>query len=368
MFTHLYLDSEPLRGSRWPNISVELSNLLRLARRLEVNLNLPVAVEMELEAQYMRDFRELHQTVEGKLKSHLRRAGLDDALALRSDEELLAAYRAAAASSRGNEGLQSVPLSAWPASDYFDLLLKRDPPFSQDGRGFGDAVILLSVVDHIRTIRDASGVIISADRRFGEAGRLTARLGVELEILSLDAAYKKMIDELSEILGQRFAADYVALLTFVQGHADEIKAYVARNVAFPAISLGFLFTTPESVDEIESVQIERVITEPELWRQQLEPGQQLTIRIAARARVLVTVRSWPAGPTRILRIGQEAEEMPAAGSLESSTNQRTIEREIEIDATVLRVDHATYTDLRLRGARLKDTPTGLAGLRAVADG
>lgn len=375
MFSRLYLDSEPLRSSRWPNVSKELSNLLRLARRLEISLHLPLAVEMELEAQYARDLRKYRQVVEVDLTAHLRRAGIEEAFRLRTEEEVLAAFRVTTDAARRSEGLRSVPLSTRPVTEYFELLLRRDPPFSQDGRGFGDALILLSVLDDLRAVPVAdgalqpAGVIITADRRFAEAGKLADRAGVQLDILSLDVGYSKMMDRLVDILGAQFAADYAALVELIRAHSEPIRAFIANNVAFPATSLALFWTTRiESVDDIESVHIERVITEPELWRPTLEPGQRLTLRIAARARILVTEKTWPSTPTRIFRIGQDPELVPVTETTTESTQvQRVIEREVEIDASVTRTERATYADLVLEGARLKNMPPSIEALANMAD-
>jgi hypothetical protein len=54
-FKRLYLDTTVLRESNWPHISAELSFLLESAHNFGIEVFIPEAVEVERDAQRLRD-------------------------------------------------------------------------------------------------------------------------------------------------------------------------------------------------------------------------------------------------------------------------------------------------------------------------
>src|SRR5512142_2542081 len=75
-FRHLYLDANILRNEGWPRISAKLENVLSLARSVNVTVNLPEAVERELEANWMRGYKAKCENLQehlDPLRNHLNR-------------------------------------------------------------------------------------------------------------------------------------------------------------------------------------------------------------------------------------------------------------------------------------------------------
>lgn len=352
-FDCAYLDSEPLRASKWPNISRELMTFLHLARRVGTGVAVPVGVERELHAQFLRDYDELVRNQ--KARSHLSRIGIASA-DLPSTGEVDATYQAIVRKIVADEELRMVRMSTRPAAEYFDLLLDRKPPFAADGRGFGDTVVFLSVIDDLLS-RGGTGVLVTNDKRFAETGTLVRGYGVALEIMPMTEAHERLLDDIGEAVASRVRAEYQGLLAILNAHFGELEATVARDVILTSTSDLFIGTI-ESVDALTRLEYTTtIVTQPELWRD-LTIGQELTLTIPLRATFSATVMAsgWSI-PTRSFRVGEELPSETSPTYAEGQRVQRELVREVEVDARVIRTGDGTYADLRILSARLKPIGT-----------
>src|SRR5438874_427357 len=143
LFDRIYLDSVPLTASRWPHVSAALRNLLELAADFKLPVIIPAPVDWEQEAQFQREY-------------------------VGAQKRFRDAYRKAVAAAKDREHIQTIPLTSCSLEELFRLLLNRERPFDEKGRGLGDAVILFSVIDDLRA-RNERGVLVTGDGDYSKA-------------------------------------------------------------------------------------------------------------------------------------------------------------------------------------------------------
>ncbi len=171
-FDSIYFDSEPLVSSQWPNISVPLKSVFIWARHFEIELFLPVATEMELEQHWYRALTSMCSDMSlnvNKLRRALRYVDLaipDQNLP--NEETARGAYRAMVSRVKQEWAIASVPLTGRVLEDVFGMAIHQSPPFKEEGAGFQDTMIYLSVIDYLRESGRA-GAYVSND---GESWKL----------------------------------------------------------------------------------------------------------------------------------------------------------------------------------------------------
>jgi len=156
--SRIYFDSNCAFG--WPAISKDLHWVIILARWLSVELYWPEAVDIELEAQFLRDIKEEADKLTAGQKRIVKRLRAVDVDPLRSFEMDLAL--ATAAYSRKTEqlkadlGIRTVPTSGPDLTDFVRCAANRIRPFEEIPRGkrhavtgFQDAVILSTIMAHL---------------------------------------------------------------------------------------------------------------------------------------------------------------------------------------------------------------------------
>ncbi len=378
-FNRIYLDSEPLTASGWPRVSVTLKSLLSVATGpLPFSLYLPDAVQMEQEAQFLRDYSKVIAALSkapralNAFRARIGEADFEIALPP-SIDVVLGQYRARIQAAREQWQLQPVPLTGRPTTEVFQLLLERQKPFEEDGSGLGDALIYLSVVDHLHQSPEAAGVLVTADGHFKGAQALADASGVRLAALSLD--------ETIAAIRERFTAAVRAFVQSIEAQAKEavennremLTAYLTANVEIPPFAFTSLGETLVSPTGIEILAIERVQVTPVLPA--TDQQASLSMRLRALLRLKVEVAIHPPMPP--LKIGQtsadQQEELVRAYLLEALGDQPVVKREIrdkevkvsvEVEATAQR-EAAGFANLTWTAARLVDSSGALTGLRSL---
>jgi len=162
----VYFDSQPLHGCHWPQLSKSLQLLLHVTRLRGITLRVPLAVDGELEKQFIDDISKQAQAV-GACNQLIETIGCAP-LDLPHIQELLPKYRAAVASAKRTLQIEPVPLPRRSIEDFLNDAIYRYSPFRKDSdRGFKDAVIFQSIREDLKASHAKVGVLITADSDYG---------------------------------------------------------------------------------------------------------------------------------------------------------------------------------------------------------
>jgi hypothetical protein len=194
-FDRLYFESNALH--RWPRIGGDLSEIFQTATALGLGVFIPIGTELERERLWLHDVQNGFAELSGLLEGISRDASPSpDWARLRED------YERASDSAKTKWAIQTVALSTQTLEDAFRWALEFKPPFQRKRVAFRDAIIYLSVVEHLHA-NPGRGVLVSNDQDFltirkDDETRLR-KMGVNLRVATRD-------DVLSELRERRKTA------------------------------------------------------------------------------------------------------------------------------------------------------------------
>jgi hypothetical protein len=352
-------------------VSRDLAALFDMAMVSAVTVAVPEAVLRELRGQCLRESKEHRaNAVFRKLRDLVGRVDVPDAVEWTVlDQQLIEHFDARSAAMLADKNIRTVPLSERRATEYFAMFVERQPPFSEDGRGFGDTMILMSIIDDLRT-RGEDGVIVTADRHFSSVSQIAKRFAVDLQALTLDGVRQQLLGRLADAAINKYDRNLSALLRVLSDAQPQMRRFVEDNFELTDASFGLLgsiLSTIQSLDRLESIKIHRVSTTPQLWKLE-EPNSSVALTISATALFLATVSRWPTRPPRVLRVGETGSEesAPEFGSA-PVTVQETFERPILINASVRSVRDEVFDELVLEAVAPNTSPPSLVALDRVLD-
>ncbi len=172
-FHRIYLDTNVLlRGRGWPAPSILLNNLLRLAGLCGIDRFVPEPVLKEAEEHWLRGLKEgASKLLSAKRDLHRSATPIHCDITLEHPpiENLLADYRKKVGDAVKEYGIQRTPFTKRTVEEIFGFATKYLLPFAHnaEGKGFQDAVILLSILDHLNLSPGANAVFVTADTDFG---------------------------------------------------------------------------------------------------------------------------------------------------------------------------------------------------------
>lgn len=348
-FDSIFFDSEPLIGSKWPNISVALRSVLRLSRHFQVRLFLPTATEMELEEHWYRDFALLSSAVSNsstKLNRTLRYVDFqapapevpDEAVARRQ-------YRTTVQRIKEEWGFETVPLTTRGLEEIFSMAIQHAPPFKQEGAGFQDTVIYMSVIDHLRQ-NGGAAAFLSNDAIFKKYRESILQLaeegGVRLRLYrTVGELEKEFEQELSEEIGNALEQDRNRVTEILKARLPQIEDFIVKNVEIPKAHpfVGDL----AQLERIEPLDVEYVFTP---YRNNDEPVN-VSFQVPIKAHVLLDTSPYAFFRSAFSVKGESqsqsiVEEQP-------TVVRHVLEYRVELEATV----NAGFGEVELTSAKIK---------------
>ena len=172
-FNRIYLDSNVLIASNWPKLSGVLESIFTLADIFRIEIYLPEAVEAELQAHWLRIFREKCLKItkaSAEVNKYLSDLGEEEvSLNFKEEQQALAAYSKKVDQTKHVWNIRNVPLTSRSIAELFAIVVRQFSPFREADIGFKDAVIYFSIIDQLRTDAAHGGAFVSADRIFLDA-------------------------------------------------------------------------------------------------------------------------------------------------------------------------------------------------------
>jgi PIN domain len=230
----IYFDSNPLIAAGWPNVSAQLLQVTQMAENLGIQLCLPETVQQELEEHRIRDIIEKHKGINsqiGKLAGNYSFLVLKYLPSLPPSENLRKELQKSAAPLAAH--FSSVPPTPRPLTEFVNLAIRRGATFEEGGRGFQDAVIFCSVLDHMKSSKFERACFVSEDHAFQSGGcaELIRASAVNLKVVStLDDLEKLLNRNLNTLVLAYLDKEQRILREAISKHETELQAFLDQNL------------------------------------------------------------------------------------------------------------------------------------------
>jgi hypothetical protein len=361
----IYFDTNALRGARWPKGNAQLLQVVQYAEWLGIRLCLPEVVRQELEGHWIRKVRNQWQntnsqiaTLSGMVKPLRDFSKLPDPP---TREELLQKFRDASVGL--TEKMILVSFTRKPLSDFVSMAIFREAAFNDSGRGFRDSVILCSVLEHMVASKSATGVLVSEDEDFQNAGvaQLTVSSKVELRIL-------KTLDDIESLLKQ---SRNVAIRKYVEQEQrqlmdaltqrmPDLEKYLVENLVITPSDLR-VWGTVKKVESLQLLEIENA-HEGFFWPQE-RPTEPNLVRVSAdvKLRLNLDVEAYSLTDPVRLKVGGSGTSMPDHAinpfAVFAEINAKSHDAVAVVEAEAIKGDTG-YSDFRFTSTYLKRSDWG----------
>jgi hypothetical protein len=171
-FRGIYVDTNILlRGQGWPSPSILLNNLFRLAAWWGIYRFLPEPVLTEAEEHWLRGLKDGVSRLSSATKELQRLASpvvCETKTEHPSVESLREEYGNRVNAAVKDYDIIRTPFTKRTVEETFGLATRYVLPFGDkaEGRGFQDAVILLSILDHLNSFSQAKAIFVTSDGDF----------------------------------------------------------------------------------------------------------------------------------------------------------------------------------------------------------
>lgn len=267
-FQAIYLDTNMLKGEGWPTPSILLNNLFRFAVWWGIRVFLPEPVLKEAYEHWLRGVKDGISGL-GSATRNLERLSGPVKCEIRSEhtpiENIIEEYGKKVDEALKDYSISSIPFTKRSTEEVFGFATKYLMPFAHDGKGkgFQDAVILLSILDHLNSYTEVKAILITADKAFKEAAFMhfipgfdSARLKI---VDSLTVAYESLWEPyFDETVIKPYRQEVEAVQAAVGSINPELKKFVRLHLSRDMLKPGYGDTIQEiiSVDDVRVVSIE----------------------------------------------------------------------------------------------------------------
>jgi hypothetical protein len=322
-FNVLYLDTNILIGSSWPQIGLRLENLLILASWSKVSVFIPDPVEREAEEHWLRAVSEHASGLTGAAENFRRiTRQVSGAVEVKceGEQELLERYRRLADVTKAHYGILISPFTTRPLSDLFSSSIRYVLPFvaekNKKGKGFQDAVILSSVIEHLNSNPGFSGVLVTDDEVLSKVNISEFTPGypkAKLKTITFEHAFPVLYDNYwDEQIKKPWEQERKNATQAVKAMHSEMRSFVESSLTDETFRSGTSLKPLKllGVDRVDVSYVQTPIPDP------TKPNRPVRIAIAvlARCRVLLEREQ-----TFFARIMSGANYPPGEGPFESET-------------------------------------------------
>jgi hypothetical protein len=298
-YNAIYFDSNELLANGWPDPSVKLSNFLYIAHGWNLQAFIPLPVIDETEAHWWRAVdTQASRIVSAKkeLERLARPTVCDVRVEYTNLEEMREQYKACRERALNRLMIGLTPYPIRTAEFFFQHATNYVMPFEKEseGKGFQDAVILQSVLEHLHSEGGLSGILITKD-----AGMRQSRIGEflpefdasRLRFTTLDDAWNNLFYyHFDQKVVQPWAEERKNALVAVMDLDSVLKDFLAAHLTEPMLRAGE-FGAPATVLKlisVDSVEVSFVDTPiPDL---DANPDRSVKISISISAQCTALVR------------------------------------------------------------------------------
>ena len=361
-YTRIYFDSSALIAEGWPSLSANLQRCLQLAEFFKVRTYMPRVVELELEAHWLRTFKERRQELESKLSrlnEHLLVGKAE--ISIPNQDDVLGEYRGAVQKIRDAYKIATTPVAGVSLEQVLMMSIDRQAPFMADkDKGFQDALIILSILGELEGVSEAA-VFVTRDDAFSSPGiqTLIQRKRVKLSVLrSAGVAADNLMQHLKDVLKRLYRHESKLAKDAVLLAKERLEEFIGKHLEIPEDPFALDSSLPpgriDMVPVIELSKIKKVVPATRPWEK--KPGEKVRLSIEAEVILEVLVRLLPEPVRRTLRVGKE----PVPGRLPgpliadifAKPEAMRVTKDVLIEASAM-VLEASYTEIEFLSARLE---------------
>lgn len=298
-YNAIYFDSNELLANGWPDPSVRLSNLLHIGRWWNLQPFIPLPVLDETEAHWWRSVEAKGSKLDSAKKDFERIArpvACEVNVEHTNLQEMRSRYVAIRTEALNNYGIGVIPYPSSTADFFFQCATKYVMPFERDGegKGFQDAVILQSVLEHLHSNGELKGILITMDGGMKQA-RIREFLpefdASKLRFTTLDEVWHGLFEfHFDQMVVQPWAEERKNALTAVEALDHLWKEFLATHLTESMLRAGGFgqSATVMKLLSVDSVKVTFVDTPiPDL---DADPDRPVRILITLSAECTAIVR------------------------------------------------------------------------------
>lgn len=353
--TVVYVDANAIFGIGPKLDSADLSKLRDLAREAGIELLVPETARLEV----LRKFRVAHAEKAAQFASAdkaLRRSEIVSREPLDFDEQASVSVFADAIAKRFDSvGWRTIDTPDVNVRNLMIRAVEREVPFTEDGKGFRDAVIIETIADEFskRGVPERLLLVTQNVKDFEPSGLSSraASAGHTLQITSgFDSAVSIINEDLRRIGKNYVQSDQKTILAFARKHANEIRDYLQREYA--PIELGIrgfgentLMPTLGGwkIDQVLALNIEEpeeVFLNPGVYPDESQKSGRLHFNIAVRVRYTLALSRYAqvsGADATLYRIdlGNGEEELQPVREIKKQRKTEDVERQVLVRASAV---------------------------------
>jgi hypothetical protein len=271
LYTRIFLDTNTLLKP-WPRLPLKIENILTIAIKLGIAVEIPEGVLVELERRWRDRTKEDIETAKDTLKNIGVLVGNGGLPAMIPEWNAIhEGYEKAVKSLLEKWSIRSTAMPAISVSELFTQAAERQFVFQDKGKNFQDAVILHSGIERLAEMGGA-GVLISEDNIFQDrlsvCQQYAAAKNVTIAILKIKDAERHLTELLSKTERERIARHKdlarAATLAFLPEFSRVFDRLLERNEKRNADQPGRLVLLPAGHSEFtEVLDVDVLIAESE---------------------------------------------------------------------------------------------------------
>jgi len=312
-FRRLYFDTSVLVSSNWPKISAGLESIFELCHMLRVDLILPKPVEDEIEVYWLETFRDkcrkTHNANDEVTKHVVEIVKVDWTLTLPTEKIAIEGYHKLTQEVMKKWKINSIPLTARNIGEVFKFAVQHHAPFAKQDKGFKDAVIYLSVIDHLVKTPSVAGAFVSGDKIFrdSQVGELAKSTGVSLATYSnTDDLYNELMSWLEGAMKAGWEKDKQRAEEAIKQKMGDIEKFLLENLELAENEIG-VGSRLVAVQGLKVTGITNVRTPPLTDRSKNDP-LKISFDTKLEVRAIIERFYFPPPPFR-LKVGEQVPQL-----------------------------------------------------------
>lgn len=228
----VYLDTNVLIDLSHGDTNVDFIELRSLLERGHVGLFVPETVVKEFIQHRIKDTLDQIERLKAASRKIGRLLGRDP-LTHEEPQDVEATINEKMMNYLQNAGIEVIRTPNIPLETLIDMAVKKQPPFEEKGeKGFRDAVILFSIMDHMKTNSFSNAILVSVDPifthnevidRFKEKGQ---NILIGKSFAEAKDQVKKQIDTSLKAQAEKKKKD---LISFLSTQSELIFDYILKN-------------------------------------------------------------------------------------------------------------------------------------------
>jgi hypothetical protein len=247
----IYFDTNIL--FRWPHIPNDLHAIFGVANWVGTELYMPIVVEQELEAQFVRAVQNVFDSFASNYKELTKLCRdvikIDVDGSRPSDDELRTAFRDRSQQLKSHFGILNIPLTTVTAEVLIDMAISRNAPFEEYDLGkkkqvvgLQDAAILFSIIEHMKTAEKGDRcALVSEDGIFHKAGtrQIMENYGVKLQLCkNARAVYDDLFDHVMDVLRAAWQAEMDQVQVSLNEQKDQLGGQIRSLLTASQVGQG----------------------------------------------------------------------------------------------------------------------------------